>query len=128
MPEEGPISEGAAPAAPSEAKGSGLDLIGLTKVFPGGTVAVDDFNLHVDHQAAAIADAASAFVRLIDHAIAHQGSYFLTYHRFARPDQVFACHPGLRRWLTTKHRIDPYQTFQSDWYQHLLRLTGKEAA
>lgn len=86
------------------------------------------FNLHVDHQAAAIADAASAFVRLIDHAIAHQGSYFLTYHRFARPDQVFACHPGLRRWLTTKHRIDPYQTFQSDWYQHLLRLTGKEAA
>jgi ABC-type Fe3+/spermidine/putrescine transport system ATPase subunit len=49
MPEEGPISEGAAPAAPSEAKGSGLDLIGLTKVFPGGTVAVDDFNLHVDH-------------------------------------------------------------------------------
>src|SRR5205807_2101895 len=86
------------------------------------------FNLHVDHQAAAIADAAGAFVRLIDHAIAHQGSYFLTYHRFARPDQVFACHPGLRRWLTTKHRIDPYQTFQSDWYQHLLRLTGKEAA
>jgi FAD/FMN-containing dehydrogenase len=86
------------------------------------------FNLHVDHQAAAIADAASAFVRLIDHAIAHQGSYFLTYHRFARPDQVFACHPGLRRWLTTKHRIDPYQTFQSDWYKHLLRLTGEEAA
>ncbi len=41
------------------------------------------FNLHVDHQAAAIADAASAFIRLIDNAIAHQGSYFLTYHRFA---------------------------------------------
>ncbi len=53
MPEEtrtlGPSSEGAAPAAPSEAKGSGLDLIELTKVFPGGTVAVDDFNLHIDH-------------------------------------------------------------------------------
>ncbi len=42
-------SEGAAPAAPSAAKGSGLDLIELTKVFPGGTVAVEDFNLHVDH-------------------------------------------------------------------------------
>jgi ABC-type Fe3+/spermidine/putrescine transport system ATPase subunit len=36
----------AAPSAPSD---SGLDLIGLTKVFPGGTVAVDDVNLHVDH-------------------------------------------------------------------------------
>src|SRR5438105_4711203 len=45
----GPSSEGAATAAPSEARGSGLDLIEVTKVFPGGTVAVDDFNLHVDH-------------------------------------------------------------------------------
>jgi ABC-type Fe3+/spermidine/putrescine transport system ATPase subunit len=42
-------SEGAAPAAPSAQTGSGLDLIGLTKVFPGGTVAVDDVNLHIDH-------------------------------------------------------------------------------
>ena len=46
-------SEGAATAAPSHAQGSssgsGLDLIHLTKEFPGGTVAVDDVNLHVDH-------------------------------------------------------------------------------
>jgi ABC-type Fe3+/spermidine/putrescine transport system ATPase subunit len=42
-------SEGAASAAPSPSSGSGLDLVGLTKVFPGGTVAVDDVNLHVDH-------------------------------------------------------------------------------
>src|SRR5512145_1180504 len=42
-------SEGAATAAPSGSKGSGLDLVGLTKVFPGGTVAVDDVNLHIEH-------------------------------------------------------------------------------
>jgi putative spermidine/putrescine transport system ATP-binding protein len=42
-------TEGAATAAPSEPGGPGLDLVGLTKVFPGGTVAVDDFNLHIDH-------------------------------------------------------------------------------
>jgi putative spermidine/putrescine transport system ATP-binding protein len=42
-------TEGAAPTAPSAPTGSGLDLIGLTKVFPGGTVAVDDVNLHVEH-------------------------------------------------------------------------------
>src|SRR5260221_11007440 len=42
-------NEGAAPAAPSPSNGSGLDLVGLTKVFPGGTLAVDDVNLHVDH-------------------------------------------------------------------------------
>jgi putative spermidine/putrescine transport system ATP-binding protein len=41
--------EGAAPAAPSLTKGSGLDLVELTKVFPGGTVAVEDVDLHVDH-------------------------------------------------------------------------------
>jgi ABC-type Fe3+/spermidine/putrescine transport system ATPase subunit len=47
---EGPVgpSEGAASAAPSD-RGSGLDLIDVRKVFPGGTVAVDDFDLHVDH-------------------------------------------------------------------------------
>jgi ABC-type Fe3+/spermidine/putrescine transport system ATPase subunit len=42
-------TEGAAVTAPSAPTGSGLDLIGLTKVFPGGTLAVDDVNLHVDH-------------------------------------------------------------------------------
>ena len=44
-------TEGAATAAPSTPRGSGsgLDLVDVTKVFPGGTVAVDDFNLHVDH-------------------------------------------------------------------------------
>src|SRR2546427_2592358 len=42
-------TEGAATAAPSPSNGPGLDLVGLTKVFPGGTVAVDDVNLHVDH-------------------------------------------------------------------------------
>ena len=45
------VARGAAQAAPSApgGSGSGLDLIGLTKVFAGGTVAVDDVNLHVDH-------------------------------------------------------------------------------
>jgi ABC-type Fe3+/spermidine/putrescine transport system ATPase subunit len=43
--------EGAAPAAPSAAPptGSGLELRGLTKVFAGGVVAVDDVNLTIEH-------------------------------------------------------------------------------
>jgi ABC-type Fe3+/spermidine/putrescine transport system ATPase subunit len=49
MEEQGVVdTEGAATAAPSSGQ-SGLDLIGLTKVFAGGTVAVEDVNLHVDH-------------------------------------------------------------------------------
>src|SRR5207244_6689903 len=47
--EVGVTTEGAAPAAPSSTQGSGLDLVALTKVFPGGTVAVEDVDLHVDH-------------------------------------------------------------------------------
>jgi putative spermidine/putrescine transport system ATP-binding protein len=51
MPEQpvGRPEEGAAGAAPSVHGRSGLDLIGVTKVFPGGTIAVEDFDLHVDH-------------------------------------------------------------------------------
>jgi ABC-type Fe3+/spermidine/putrescine transport system ATPase subunit len=45
----GSASEGAAHAAPSADGSSGLDLVDLTKVFPGGTVAVEDFTLHIDH-------------------------------------------------------------------------------
>jgi FAD binding domain-containing protein len=85
------------------------------------------FNLHVDHHPAAIVDATSAFTRLIDHAIAHRGNYYLTYHHFARPDQLLTCYPRIREWLANKHRIDPSRLFQSDWYRHLLRLTGNEA-
>src|SRR2546421_11792061 len=44
-----PHQEGAALAAPSSTQRSGLDLVALTKVFPGGTLAVEDVNLHVDH-------------------------------------------------------------------------------
>src|SRR5215216_5710898 len=45
----GRASEEAANAASSAAKGSGLDLTDVSKAFPGGTLAVDDVNLHVDH-------------------------------------------------------------------------------
>src|SRR5438132_13393286 len=44
-----PHQEGAALAAPSSTSEPGLDLVELTKVFPGGTIAVEDVDLHVDH-------------------------------------------------------------------------------
>jgi ABC-type Fe3+/spermidine/putrescine transport system ATPase subunit len=45
----GRASEEAANAASSASEDSGLVLKGVSKVFPGGTLAVDDFNLRVDH-------------------------------------------------------------------------------
>jgi FAD/FMN-containing dehydrogenase len=84
------------------------------------------FNLHVDHYPRAILNAKEAFVRLIDHAIAQGGSYYLTYHRFARPDQLMTCHPCVESFIATKHRLDPAGLFQSDWYAHLLAQTSGE--
>jgi FAD/FMN-containing dehydrogenase len=78
------------------------------------------FNLHIDHLPRSIADAGAAFTRLIDHAMAFGGSYYLTYHRFARRDQIVACHPAMTSFLATKRRLDPNGVFQSDWYRHLL--------
>jgi FAD/FMN-containing dehydrogenase len=76
------------------------------------------FNLHVDHHARGIERSAEAFRRLIDIAIHHGGSYFLTYHRHASRDQVAACYPGFAEFLRAKRRHDPAELFQSDWYRH----------
>lgn len=78
------------------------------------------FNLHVDHRPQDLARAADHFRRLIDHALRHGGSYFLTYHRFASSAQREAAHPALREFLAAKQASDPREVFQSDWYRHLV--------
>jgi FAD/FMN-containing dehydrogenase len=75
-------------------------------------------NLHVDHTPHGIAHAAEAFRALIDVAIAHGGSFYLTYHRFATREQLERCHPRLPEALRLKRRYDPSDVFQSDWYRH----------
>jgi FAD/FMN-containing dehydrogenase len=76
------------------------------------------FNLHVDHDTRGMASSAAAFRRLIDIAIHHGGSYFLTYHRHATAEQVITCYPMFREFLNAKRRLDPQGVFQSDWYRH----------
>ena len=80
------------------------------------------FNLHVDHTPEAIAATADAFRELIDIAIGHGGSYYLTYHRWARRDQVERCYPRMREFLFEKRRRDPDELFQSEWYRHYRRM------
>ncbi|MBW3593300.1 MAG: FAD-binding oxidoreductase, partial [Actinobacteria bacterium] len=80
------------------------------------------FNLHVSHTPREIERAADAFRRLIDMAVARGGSYFLTYHRWARRDQVEACYPQFLDFLAEKRRFDPAERFQSDWYRHHVEL------
>ncbi len=76
------------------------------------------FNLHVDHDARGLVTSAEAFRRLIDIAIQHGGSYFLTYHRHASADQLRTCYPMFDRFLAAKKCFDPREVFQSDWYRH----------
>jgi FAD/FMN-containing dehydrogenase len=76
------------------------------------------FNLHVDHTPAGMASAGDAFRALIDAGIAHGGSYYLTYHRWARRDQVERCYPQMPEFLRLKRQYDPNERFQSTWYQH----------
>jgi len=46
------------------------------------------FNLRVDHNKSGIKKAKEDFRSIIDAALSFGGSYFLTYHRWARKDQV----------------------------------------
>jgi FAD/FMN-containing dehydrogenase len=80
------------------------------------------FNLHVTHTAEGVDAAADAFRALIDLGIRHGGSYYLTYHRWARPDQVERCYPQMREFLAKKKAFDPDEVFQSSWYRHYRRM------
>lgn len=76
------------------------------------------FNLHVDHVEASIERAAGSFRGLIDVAAELGGGYYLTYHRFATPEQLERCYPRVQTFFRAKERYDPRGVFQSDWYRH----------
>jgi FAD/FMN-containing dehydrogenase len=75
-------------------------------------------NLHTVHTEDGVRKAAQDFRRIIDRAIQHGGSYFLTYHRWAERRQVETCYPQFVEFLRLKRRYDPEGRFQSDWYRH----------
>ena len=84
------------------------------------------FNLHTVHTSEGIAHAAEAFRRLIDLAIERDGTYFLTYHRWASREQVGSCYPQLLQFLRLKRAYDASERFQSDWYRHYRDLLQGE--
>src|SRR6266446_4096135 len=80
------------------------------------------FNLLTLHTSAGIEASARSFRGLIDLAIAGGGSYYLTYHKFAKPEQVIACYPQFKEFLNLKRKYDPSERFQSDWYRYYRKL------
>lgn len=72
----------------------------------------------VIHTPEGIEKAKNDFRRLIDEALRLGGSYYLTYHRWARKDQVLAAYPQFSDFLRLKRKYDPNERFTSDWYRH----------
>jgi FAD/FMN-containing dehydrogenase len=85
------------------------------------------FNLHTVHSPEGIEHSAEAFRRLIDMAAKRKGTYYLTYHRYARKEQVLACYPNFAEFLVLKKKYDPEERFQSDWYRHYRAMFGEPA-
>ncbi len=84
------------------------------------------FNLHTVHTPEGRRHSAEAFRRLIDMAIPRDGSYFLTYHRYADRSQIEACYPRFSQFLKLKRSYDPHARWQSDWWRHHVRMFGME--
>jgi FAD/FMN-containing dehydrogenase len=80
------------------------------------------FNLHTPHTPSGMNRTAQTFRRLIDLALGYQGSFYLTYHRYATRNQVLACYPQFPEFLRLKRHYDPDERFQSDWYQHYKQM------
>ena len=80
------------------------------------------FNLCITHTDDGVARARAAFRGLIDLAIERGGSYYLTYHRWARRDQIETCYPQLPEFLRRKREHDPAERFQSEWYRHYAQM------
>lgn len=76
------------------------------------------FNLRTKHKKAGVERVASTFKALIDAALIFEGSFFLTYHRYATPKQVEKAYPRIRDFFQLKCKYDPDERFQSDWYRH----------
>lgn len=76
------------------------------------------FNLHVRHDRAGLDSARAAFRALIDLALDRGGSFYLTYHRWARRAQIEAAYPRFREFLRQKQALDPGGLWASDWYRH----------
>jgi len=79
-------------------------------------------NLHIVHSPSAIEHEAETFRQLIDLALAHGGSFYLTYHRWALARQIRTAYPQIDDFLALKSKHDPQGRFKSDWHSGMTNM------
>lgn len=85
-------------------------------------------NVHVRHDAAGRQQARGHMQRLIDRALRFGGSFYLTYHQYARPDQLRAAYPEIDQVLAQKRACDPNGVLASDGYRAISTSLEQVAA
>jgi FAD/FMN-containing dehydrogenase len=75
------------------------------------------FNLHTPHTPAGQRRTQQSFAALYDLALARGGSFYLTYGRDARREQVLQAYPSWGRFCRAKQERDPEGRFSSDWWR-----------
>ena len=80
------------------------------------------FNLMINHYDHDEDLFKAQFQSLINQALKRNGSYFLTYHRWASDDQLLQAYPQFPKFLERKRYYDPEERFQSEWYRHYQHL------
>lgn len=79
-------------------------------------------NLHCPKTSGGIEKTKRDFQIILDHAIEFEGSFYLTYHRWALKRHILAAYPNIREFFKLKKRYDPGGLFQSDWYRHYCKI------
>ncbi|HUF34832.1 MAG TPA: FAD-binding oxidoreductase [Gemmatimonadales bacterium] len=72
---------------------------------------------NVGLSASAQARAARVTRELVDAAIEHGGTYYLTYQLYPTPDQLHRAYPGARHAFDRKRHYDPGELFSSQFYE-----------
>lgn len=81
-------------------------------------------NLHCPVSKAGIEKTKQDFRAILDCVLAFDGSFYLTYHRWALPHHVTAAYPQISEFFELKKHYDPNEIFQSNWYRHYHQYFG----
>ena len=81
-------------------------------------------NLHCTRSPVGVEKTKRDFQLILDHTVDFEGSFYLTYHRWATPRHIKSAYPGIIEFFKLKRKYDPHDVFQSSWYRHYQKALG----